>query len=98
LEQIKVLRIHTKLPISNPKMINNNILKILKKRNKILYVSLEINQDRVAERFDAQLSNLSVSQDNIANSTVGAQYLSGLMNELVKYLMNQPGTFVSVSL
>lgn len=43
LEQIKVLRIHTKLPISNPKMINDNILKIFKKQRKILYVSLHIN-------------------------------------------------------
>lgn len=43
LEQIKVLRIHTKLPISNPGMINNNILKIFKKQKKILYISLHIN-------------------------------------------------------
>lgn len=43
LEQIKILRIHTKLPISNPELIDNIILKIFKKQKKILYVSLHIN-------------------------------------------------------
>jgi len=43
LDQIKVLRIHTKLPISKPELINKDILKLFKKQKKTLYVSLHIN-------------------------------------------------------
>lgn len=43
LDQIKVLRIHTKLPISRPELITKDILKLFKNQKKTLYLSLHIN-------------------------------------------------------
>ncbi|MFA5749733.1 MAG: KamA family radical SAM protein [Candidatus Shapirobacteria bacterium] len=44
LEQIKIIRIHTRAPITAPKLISKNFLEILKKkREQIIYMSIHVN-------------------------------------------------------
>lgn len=43
-------------------LVTAAIRNILQLNKKVLYVSLEMDQDKIAERFDAQLSNVSINQ------------------------------------
>lgn len=45
LDQIKIIRIHTRAPITVPKLVSKRFLNILKnKNNKIVYLSLHVNR------------------------------------------------------
>lgn len=43
-------------------LVTAAIRNILQLNKKVLYVSLEMDQDKIAERFDAQLSNVSINE------------------------------------
>jgi len=95
IEHVKVIRIHTRVPIADPERINDSIIKSLKKHTeqsvKALYMVLHINHaQEITPEVRNTLSNLHKAGINLLSQSVllkgvndDAEILENLYRELI---------------
>lgn len=66
-------------------LVQTAIANVLKNKN-VLFLSLEMDQDKVARRFDSQLANTDIHDLNIADITSNVQMHKKTINTLKEYI------------
>lgn len=79
IEHVKIVRIHTRLPVADPEKIDDEMIAALKSRNKTVYVSVHCNHaSELTEKTRAALSALSAAGFPLLSQTV---LLKGVNND-----------------